>query len=125
MGSRPSPRKLRNGTGAQEPGVEVLLGHQVHHGEQRGIDAAFLMHAADGGEKRMGFSRAGRPLDQEHAKGRVWVLPHRLRGDCVECVIGLRLDPGHVQAFFVGGAGKRRHRAKDSVEFRAFESLES
>ena len=41
-------RKPRNER-AQEPGVEVLLGHEIHHGEERGIDAALLVQMADGG----------------------------------------------------------------------------
>ena len=116
-------RKPRNQR-AQEPGVEVLLGHEVHHGEQRGIDAALLVHVADGGQERVGFSGAGRALDEKHAKGRVRVLPQSLGGDGIQRLAGLGLDAGHVQALLVGRARKRGHRAKDPIEFRAFKSLE-
>ena len=110
---------------AEKPRIEVFLGHQVHHGEQRGIDAALLVQAADGGEKRMGLARAGRALDQEHAEGRVRILPERLCGDGVERLVRPGLDAGHVQALLVGGAREGRHRSKDSIKFWAFKSLKS
>ena len=69
--------------------------------------------------------RAGRALDQEHAEGRVRILPERLCGDGVQRLVRLGLDAGHVQALFVGGASEGRHRSKNSIKFWAFKSLKS
>ena len=82
------------------------------------------MHAADCGQKGVGFPGPSRALDKEYAECRIWILPECLRGDCVQRRIRLRLDPGHIEALLVGRTRKRRDRAKDSIEFRAFEGLE-
>ena len=77
------------------------------------------------GARDVRLSGAGRAFDKKHAGGGIGILAACLCHDGSDRIASLGLDFGDVQALFIRRARKRSHGAKDSVEFMAFESLET